>query len=533
MQELIETVQSMDQGLRLDTFWQGILDEEGVPRTRIQHWIRTGRSRINGQVCTKPATRILSGQMLSLQPECSEDELVPDPGPLEIVFADVHLVVVNKEAGLTVHPAPSVCEPTLVHRAVHHFSVLRSETGARPGIVHRLDKDTSGLILLALSESIRQDLTQAFANREVHKEYLAIVAGVPPSSGRITLPLGRHPTIKTRMAVLDHGGRAAETLYQLLWSAPDQSASLVRVCIPTGRTHQIRVHLAALGHPLLGDMVYANKSIASRAPRQMLHAWRLDFVHPATGESLKFSCRPPADFLDILNRLCVQPVRIGLTGAAGSGKTAVSRVVQSQGVPVFCADQAVAQLYAPGQDGAVVLEHHFGRRFLDDQGLVDRSKLLAAMSESNVLRWEVERLIHPLVTEAMQCFFKAHDHAVLLADIPLLFESKMADFFDLVAVVFSPEELRKERLAKRGWSAERVAQTDAWQWSQDRKVRLAALVLDNSGSLVQLETRSLAMIRFARTWSLMRASRQMDKLLAIFDANSFDKLVVEHVSPAR
>lgn len=534
MQELVEIAQISDQGQRLDVFWQSILDEEEVPRTQIQQWIKAGHCRINGHICVKASTRIIPGQVLSLfKPKDLALELHADPTPLAIVYADPHVAVINKEAGLTVHPAPSVVESTLVNRALHHFPSLLTQGGSRPGIVHRLDKDTSGLIILALSESAAQTLTEAFSHREVYKEYLALVAGIPPESGRITLDLGRHPSMKTKMAVLKHGGRSAETLYQVLWSAADKSASLLRVCIPTGRTHQIRVHLAAMGHPLLGDRVYADKYTASRAPRQMLHAWRLGFAHPDTGEELHFSCQPPDDFWEVVHQLCQNPVRIGLTGGAGSGKTAVSNALQDLDIPVFCADQAVDQLYAPGQDGAVILEHYFGHKFLDAQGRVDRQALFSALAASDSLRLEVEHLIHPLVLEAMESFFKVQASDILVADIPLLFESNMADLFDLVVVVFCPEDVRKNRLAHRGWSNEHVALVDSWQWPQERKVSRASLVLDNSGSLEELKTKVLAMISLIRSWNQARATQEMDIVLKKIHANSLHKLMPNHVSLAR
>lgn len=523
MQEFVEKAQAVDGGQRLDMFWQGVLEDEGVARSRVQAWIRDGRARVDGRVCTKPAARVVPGQTLSLSPEFPESAVVPLAGPLNIVFSDGQLAVIDKEPGLTVHPAPSVTEPTLVHRAAHHFPSLLALGGERPGVVHRLDKDTSGLMVLALTEHARLPLTESFASRGVYKEYLALVAGVPDASGTVTLPLGRHPSIKTRMAVVERGGREAETRFRLLWTAPDRSASLLRVRILTGRTHQIRVHLAALGHPLLGDAVYADRNTAARAPRQMLHAWQLRFRHPATGEDLAFSASPPEDFLHVLHELSRLKVCIGLTGAVGSGKSMVRAAVEEAGVPVFCADLVVARAYAPGGDGAAILEHHFGRRFTAPDGGVDRDLLRQAMGEAS-LRREVERLVHPLVRHALHAFRESRVDDVVLAEIPLLCEAGLEGETDLVAAVFCPEGTRRERLRGRGWTDERIDAIDSWQWPQERKVRAAHLVIDNSGSLEDLRVRSRAMIEVVRGLLRARSERAMGRLRELFDhPDTFDE----------
>lgn len=517
MQEYEEKVGIADAGQRLDVFWQLCLDEEGVARSRIQAWIKDGRARIGGRVCTKAATKLMPGQTLTLVPDCPDSTILPHDGPLDVVFADDHLAVINKSAGLTVHPAPSVTEPTLVHRVAHHFPALLGQPGERPGVVHRLDKDTTGLIVMALDEPARLDLTRAFASREVYKEYLALVSGVPESSGVVHHSLGRHPTIKTRMAVVERGGRTAETRFGLVWSAPDKSASLLRVRIMTGRTHQIRVHLASLGHPILGDGVYADRLTAMRAPRQMLHAWQLRFEHPRTGELLEFTAPPPHDFLEVLDGLCRERACIGLTGAVGSGKSTVRSVAEEAGVPVFCADRVVAESYAPGGEGCAILEHHFGARFTQAGGGVDKELLFEAMQESQSLRREVERLVHPLVRHALHAFRAGHDEAVTLAEIPLLCEAGLAREIDLVAVVFCPDRLRHARLRERGWSPERIALVDSWQMPQGEKVAMAHLVVDNSGSLRQLRSRARALLDVVRAMLDDRANRHMDELRDFFE----------------
>lgn len=517
MQEYVEKVGVADVGQRLDVFWQLCLDEEGVARSRVQAWIKDGRARIGGKVCTKAATKLMPGQTLTLAPDYPDSTIVPHAGPLDVVFADEHLVVINKGAALTVHPAPSVTEPTLVHCVAHHFPALLDLSGERPGVVHRLDKDTSGLIVMALSEPARLELTRAFASREVYKEYLALVCGVPEPSGVVNLPLGRHPTIKTRMSVVERGGRVAETRFQRVWSAPDNSASLLRVRIMTGRTHQIRVHLAALGHPILGDAVYADKQTAARAPRQMLHAWQLRFEHPRNGEPLDFIAPLPDDFLEVLDELCSERACIGLTGAVGSGKSTVRAVVEESGVPVFCADRVVAESYARGGEGCAILEHHFGARFALPGGGVDKEMLFDAMRESESLRREVERLIHPLVRSALRAFRAGHDEELTLVEIPLLCEAGLDGEVDLVAVVFCPDRTRHARLRERGWSPERIDLVDSWQLPQAQKVPMAHLVVDNSGSLDQLHSRAGALIGVVRDMLRGRAQRRMDELHDFFE----------------
>lgn len=513
MEEVTRIVKSCHSGMRLDAFWQAVLENQGITRARIQSWIRAGQAQINGQACRKPAQKLIPGQQLRLQFEQALDTLRPVPGAVDIVFHDEHVLIVNKSSSLVVHPAPSVDEPTLLHYLAHAFPALLHQKGERPGVVHRLDKDTSGLMVVALSDEARRALTRAFATRTVYKEYLAVVAGVPPAYGRISLPLGRHPTIKTCMAVVS-SGRTAETAYRLLWTAPDKSASLVRVLLHTGRTHQIRVHLAAIGHPLWGDAVYADVRTASRAPRQMLHAWQLRLTHPVSGQKLEFTLPPPQDFLDILLDLVRTPLRVGLTGVAGSGKSTVRRVLAQSGLPVFCADEIVEKSYVPGGQGWTILRHHFGDRFVPDkdQG-VDKMALFAAMATSSSLRHEIEGLIHPVVREALQVFHQEHQ-GVSVAEIPLLCEAGLRQDIDVLAVVFCPEQTRLDRLLKRGWSAERMALMDSWQWSQGDKLHQAHFVIDNSGSLEDLMRRAHSLAQILRARYEDRASQIMADLSA-------------------
>ena len=241
-------------------------------------------------------------------PETKPAELRAVEIPLTILFEDEHLLAVNKAAGMVVHPGAGTGEDTLVHALLAHCRGELSGIGGveRPGIVHRLDRGTSGVILVAKNDAAHRALTAAFARRDVVKEYLALVAGVPKSAtGRIEKAIARHPTQRHRMKVVATGGRSARTDWTVVetW-AP--RAALVRCRIYTGRTHQIRVHLASLGHPLLGDVVYGFRevSVPLPIPRVMLHAEHLVIAHPVTGRLLDLRAPVPEDFAGVRERLC-------------------------------------------------------------------------------------------------------------------------------------------------------------------------------------------------------------------------------------
>jgi 23S rRNA pseudouridine1911/1915/1917 synthase len=249
----------------------------------------------------------------------------------------------------------------------------------------------------------------------------------------------------------------------------------------------------------------------------MLHAWRLCFEHPRSGEPMEFCAPPPEDFLRTLGELCRERACIGLTGAVGSGKSAVRAVAEDMGVPVFCADRVVAESYAKGGEGCAILEHHFGARFTSPMGGVDKDLLRDALAGSDSLRREVERLVHPLVRHALQAFRAGRAEDVVLAEIPLLFEAGLAGEVDLLAVVFCPDSLRHARLQVRGWSPEQIAMVDSWQWPQARKVGMAQFVVDNSGSLDDLKVRARSLIRVVQDMLASHADRCMEELQAFFE----------------
>lgn len=312
-------------GERLDRFLSARFPE--LSRTRLQALIKQGRVALGGATIEEARYRVKPGDRIEI--------VVPEPlpatppaqaMPLDIVYEDDAIIVLNKPAGLVVHPGAGNIDKTLVNALIAHCGKSLSGIGgvARPGIVHRLDKDTSGLLVVAKTDQAHRALSEQFADHgregELERVYLALVWGAPPrKTGTVDAPIGRHPTSRTKMAVVpvERGGREAVTHYRVLETFGPQGgppvASLLECRLETGRTHQVRVHLASIGVPLIGDPVYATgfKSKIKTMPeplqgrlasfeRQALHAAELSFVHPVDGTLLKFNCPPPADFVTLL-----------------------------------------------------------------------------------------------------------------------------------------------------------------------------------------------------------------------------------------
>lgn len=289
------TVQHTDAGQRLDRFLVQALP--AFSRSRLQALIRDGFVTMNGNAA-RPRDLVRAGDVIEWrEPEISKIESQPEPMDLEILFEDDDLLVLNKPAGLVVHPGAGHQQHTLVNALLAHCKNLSVIGGKeRPGIVHRLDKETSGALVVAKNDAAHRDLSKQFADRTTGKVYLALVAGTPRKSvGTIDAPIARHPVHRHRMSIAERTGRPAKTEYRVLRSSGDRS--LVECTIHTGRTHQIRVHLHHLGHPVLGDKVYGGKR-AGNSPRQMLHAWKLAFRHPRTDEQLSFTAPIPRDFAE-------------------------------------------------------------------------------------------------------------------------------------------------------------------------------------------------------------------------------------------
>jgi len=301
-------------GKRLDMFIAHF--EAYSSRNRIQTLIKDGLALVNGK-SEKSSYKVRAGDTVTLElPERKVREVLPENIPLHVVFEDDHMVVLNKPPGLVVHPAPGNYTGTLVNALLYHYGSLPSSgkgisEGAgsereRAGIVHRLDKDTSGVMVVARTEQALKALTAQFKNRVVQKKYLALVAGViKKGSGTIDAAIGRHVKERKKISVHTASPREAVTLFKV--KERFKKATLVEVEIKTGRTHQIRVHMAHLGYPVLGDRVYGGTRAAKPGSlsfaRQMLHAESLSLLHPVTGTPLTFIAPPPPDMAEAIDRL--------------------------------------------------------------------------------------------------------------------------------------------------------------------------------------------------------------------------------------
>jgi len=310
-------VEEEGEGVRIDVF----LAERvaAVSRTQIQRLIRSGEVLLEGRLC-KPSTPVAEGQEVTWPDGAglSEIRAEAEPVPIDAVFEDDDLLVLHKPPDLVVHPAPGNWSGTLVNGLLHRWPGWDGPGGGvRPGIVHRLDKDTSGLLVVARSARAYQALREQFAAHSTERIYVALVWGhLPQEEGEIDRPIGRDPRNRQRMAVVDRGGKPARTHWQVL--AAFDSFSLLRLGLRTGRTHQVRVHLASMGHPVVGDALYGGVTFAGRlAPadrawaqglmrrigRVALHAYHLGFRHPADGEWLVFEAPVPRDMEGALLQL--------------------------------------------------------------------------------------------------------------------------------------------------------------------------------------------------------------------------------------
>ncbi|MBI2912458.1 MAG: RluA family pseudouridine synthase [Chloroflexi bacterium] len=283
-------------GERLDVFLSRRCRE--LSRSHARRLIDEGLVVVDGRPA-KPSLLLAQGAAVNVTvPPAQPIELLPEQIPLTVIYQDHDLLVVDKPAGLTIHPAPGHPRGTLVNALLAICPDLQDMAATlRPGIVHRLDKDTSGLLVVARNDRAQRDLSRQLKEREVHKTYLALVHGAPrPPQGVIEAPIGRHPRNRKKMAVVA-GGREAETRYRTRETL--DGYALLEVEPVTGRTHQIRVHLAAIGHPVVGDATYGRRS--ALVGRQFLHAWRLAFTLPASGRLVEFESPLPADLREALD----------------------------------------------------------------------------------------------------------------------------------------------------------------------------------------------------------------------------------------
>lgn len=295
--------------MRLDKYLSKHLPD--LSRTRLKNLILDGHVQLNNTPCTDPSTKLKAADVLHVQlPDATPSDIIAQDIPLDIIYETGDYLVINKPAGLVVHPAPGNPDKTLVNALLAHCGDSLSGIGGvqRPGIVHRLDKDTSGLMVVAKHDQAHQFLSNQFADRTLSRTYQALVYGRPmPLQGTIETLMGRHPKHRKKMAVLVTGGKEAVTEYRVLDSYGDgqrPAASLVECNLKTGRTHQIRVHLQHIGCPLIGDPVYGRgRGPKIDFPRQALHAGAIKFIDPKSQELVTFEIPPPDDFLNLINAL--------------------------------------------------------------------------------------------------------------------------------------------------------------------------------------------------------------------------------------
>lgn len=300
-----QIIDKQNAGKRLDQAITFFLPD--CSRTLLSYLIRKGNVLVNGKL-TKPSYRVKPGEKISGSiPSPEPVSFKPEPVEINIIYEDNDILVVNKAAGMVVHPAPGHYSGTLVNALLYHCPGINQEgDNFRPGIVHRLDKDTSGLLVVAKNQRSHYNLSEQFKNRKIYKLYMALVSGEMESySGTIDLPIGRHPVDRKKMSTISKKYRNAKTSWRVIEKFKE--VSLIELNLETGRTHQIRVHCAAIGHPVIGDTVYNNKKglkkNISYVSRQMLHSWKLRITHPSTKKIQTFQAPIPQDMEGTINRL--------------------------------------------------------------------------------------------------------------------------------------------------------------------------------------------------------------------------------------
>lgn len=296
------TVEDQQSGLRIDKYLQECLED--FSRSAIQRLIEDEAVFVNGNTISKNYKLSRKDEIILVVPEPQELEIAPENIPLDVVYEDSDLLVVNKPKGMVVHPAPGNSSGTLVNALLYHCKGSLSGINGvvRPGIVHRIDKDTSGLLMVAKNDKAHLSLAEQIKEHSFDRVYETVVYGnVKDAAGTINAPIGRHPVDRKRMAVTDSHSRKAVTHYEVLERL--KGFTHLKVTLETGRTHQIRVHMAAIGHPVAGDPVYGPKRVIAELHGQCLHAKLIGFTHPSTGERLIFDSELPDYFVRFLNKI--------------------------------------------------------------------------------------------------------------------------------------------------------------------------------------------------------------------------------------
>lgn len=299
--EKIEIYVDEEDNERLDTYLSNELDE--ISRTYLQKLIKDKQIEVNGQH-KKASYMVKEGDnIIVLLPQPKKLDIIAEDIPLNIIYEDEDLVIINKPQDMVVHPAPGNYTGTLVNALLYHIDNLSSINGIiRPGIVHRLDKDTSGILIIAKNDFAHRELSDQLKNRKVYREYIALVNGViKQEKGTIDAPIGRDPRDRKKMTVISTNSKEAITHYQVINRF--SKYSLVKVNLETGRTHQIRVHFLSINHPVVGDPVYTKGKNEFNLDKQLLHAKKLGFIHPRSGEYMEFECQVPETFQNIIEKL--------------------------------------------------------------------------------------------------------------------------------------------------------------------------------------------------------------------------------------
>ncbi|MEN9845656.1 MAG: putative ribosomal large subunit pseudouridine synthase [Pseudomonadota bacterium] len=317
MADNVHVIEHHGDEARLDKIIvEGLASTLMCSRSQVERWIEEGAASVNGKVVVKPAFKVSDGARIEvIMPSEDKTHLKPLDFPLEILFEDAHLIVLNKPAGISMHPGAGNDTYTIANAVVHHVGTQQLSVGEsdRPGIVHRLDKDTTGVVVVAKSTPVHAALSRQFAERGVGRSYLALVYSTPRAvraiqasdEGEVSAPIGRHP-INRKMMMISDNGRTATTLWRVKERFPH--GTLLECTLKTGRTHQIRVHMTSIGSPVIGDPAYGDfsnlpkplRDAAALLGRQALHAATLSFTHPKTGERLSFSAAIPDDFQQLI-----------------------------------------------------------------------------------------------------------------------------------------------------------------------------------------------------------------------------------------
>lgn len=520
---------------RIDKILHNFLKKKGYSRQKIKEFIEKELVLLNNELVLRASTKVSVGDKVEISlPQ--EEGILPVEGDIDVVYEDDYLIVINKPYNLTTHPAPSCKEPTLVNILIKKYPELKELDNERPGIVHRLDKDTSGLMIIAKNREVQEKLKLMFQKKEIKKKYLALVYGIlKEEQGEINVLMDRDQKTKIKMRVYSRFGRESITRYRVIKTFSDYNVSLVEADLLTGRTHQIRVHFSYIGHPILGDNLYVkvqkieNPIIEKLVKRQMLHSWELEFIHPVTKRKLHFKAPVPDDFYRVLLYvLKKRPMVVAVTGGVGCGKSKVSELLAKGGYPLWSADKAVEELYKCGAAGFELIKLNFGDEYIDyERGCLNKRKLFETMSQDKYFRHEVEKIIHPLVYAHMMEFGqKNRTKNMIILEIPLLVEAgwtkeESRHVFDVIVGIFCAEKIRDKRLKEiRGWGIEQIKETVKWQVSQKQRLAECDIIIDNSGSLDELEGKVTSLkkiLKRLRIKKLYNNLKELENLGVIFD----------------